>query len=191
MAKFRKPKIPNFDKVVGAFVDVATEVQVREVKKFAEDHREKFARRIMSQRFDSFKAAPLSPRTQQKKRRLGLPLLTMVATKTYVNSIAVHDLPYVSLDMSKKHAWTADAHTMVVGIDPALKAKEAESGKEREDVTLQDVARIHEYGAPRAHIPRREHWRPYYAVMREEAAKVRARIARLAIKEWKTKLAGT
>ncbi len=174
----RPPHIPSFDAIVGQFVESARSVVDREVSKFADTEHRDFVNAIKAQDFRSFKAFPLSWRTIQKKIRWRRGTKTMIATKTYINAIAVHREP------EKGRRWKL---RLVVGIDERLPSRDI-TGKLRPDVSLQRVARIQEYGAPRAGIPARPHWGPWLVSMTQRAKKVRTEIARLVVRDWKRRM---
>lgn len=171
----RKPHLPDFSKIATTVVASAEKSLHDTVKAFAVAEKDAFVERIRAQKFKDFKAFPLSASTQERKRRLGLPLLTMIATSTYLKAIDVHEQKKVSSTTTTQ---------IVVGIDPSLPSKDAETGRMRPEVPLADVARIHEYGAPKAKIPARRHWGPHFDDMVKRAKPVRKRVMEEVMAAW-------
>lgn len=188
----RKPHVPNFEQVTSAFMARAEDIVHREVRNFADRERDTFVNKIEQQRFDSFHAFPLSPRTILKKRRLRLSQRVMISTKQYVKAIKVYEEPIRQKDgIGPNGAPSTTGTRIIIGIHPNAKAKDEETGTLRWDTPLQFVAKIHEYGAPRANIPARPHWGPHLRLMHERAVRVRRQIAQLVAAEWQRTIAAT
>ncbi len=165
----------------------AEKVAKEQVHAFAETERRAFVQRIESQRFDSFTAFPLSWRTRLRKRRLRLSQKVMIATREYIRAIKIYEERIERKDGIGPNGKPSSSGTrVIVGIHPNKKARDPETNRLRWDVPLQFVAKIHEFGAPRAGIPARPHWWPHYLVMHANAGKVRQRIAQLVADRWKT-----
>jgi hypothetical protein len=171
----RKPHLPDFAKMTGKLVAEAKQAIHDGAKTFATTERDMFVDEIRKQDFKDFKAFPLSARTQAMKRRLGLPLLTMIATGTYLKGIQVHE---------QKKIEDRNVDQIVVGIDPELPSRDAETGQLRYDMPLADVARVQEYGSERAHIPARRHWGPHFDKMVKRAKPVRKQILDEIVQAW-------
>lgn len=197
MARYRKPPpptIPDFDAFSRLLVETATKVAKVEIQKFAEDERKLFVSDIRAQRFQSFTDLKLSDFTILKKMRYHAPLSTMIATGEYLKSIQV----FPGIMPQKGHVdfkpWKKPANTvfqLTIGIDQNQHARDLVTRRLRPDVLMQDVARIQEFGAPRARIPARPHWGPHFIALTKRAAKLRPSIARLVCKELRTKMQGT
>lgn len=143
----RKPRIPDFTRLVATparhFVD---SVRVG-VKDFTDKEAKIFREKILRQRFSSFRKHPLNPTYKSRKRRLGLSTRVMVATGHYVRSIKVYHFPGRNRDQ-----W-------IIGIHPNTRARDKYTGQVVHDLPLADVAIIQEFGSSKAGIPARPHWR--------------------------------
>lgn len=179
----RKAVIPDFAKLANRFTQFAEHLVTEKVATWADQERQAFVRRIKNQDFPAFRDVPLSWRTLSKKRALHLSLMTMISTGEYVNAINVYRQPLRTATTSRgkrKYSGTR----IVVGIHPNKRARDEATHELRHDVSLQMVARIHEYGAPRANIPARPHWGPHLLSMHSRARKFRRSLAQLVIREW-------
>lgn len=176
MFRFKKPHIPDFKKVVVVILkSFATRVEEK-VEAYAREHARRFQERIRRQDFKSFKAIPLSPVTIAKKKAAGVDLRTMIATKTYINSIGVHHKTYRK---ERRKVWR-------IGFNPRKLAVDYYGNKT--DITLEEVARIQEHGSHTANIPARPHWRPHALLMRREAEARRRRWKLQAIRDVKKEM---
>lgn len=175
-----KPQIPDFEKVVGAFLkDIQGKLE-ETTNNFMEDQLKEFRDRIRRQDFPSFHAEPLSPRYRAKKKRLGLPLSTMVATGTYLEALQL-------VKKAKRGGITA----YIIQIDPTVKARDLE-GNVREDITIAEVAFINEHGSQRLQNrpPARPHWAPFVVAFGMSAEKRRKYIANLVKAAWNKTVLG-
>lgn len=179
-----KHHIPDFNAITSEFVADALVIAEKEVKAYATTEKNGFVNRLRDQKFQAFGAIPLRPSTLAQKRRYRRSLKTMICTGTYIASIKVHE--------NSRNAMVKKVDKQfVIGIDPAVRAIDV-TGKVRRKVSLNDVARWNEFGAPRRlknHPPSRPHWDPYLFEMMPRAAKVRREIARLATAKFHANMA--
>jgi hypothetical protein len=164
MANYKKPSLPKFRAVARRLSEKANAHALARVGQFAEQETTAFKKRIKDQDFRDFHAIPLSPVTLAAKRRAGVDLRVMIATKTYVNSIQV---------FRRKHDNGRGARFRI-GFHPQKKARD--NYGHIVDILLSDVARIQEYGSRAAKIPARKHWRPHLHDMRPRARAFRVEL---------------
>ncbi len=162
-AKYRKPRIPDFKRVIRAFAG-ARNVAAEEIREFAEDQTVAFRRRIEAQDFPSFNATPLSPRYAKLKERLGLDPRVMIATGHYKNSLVVLERRNPDGSM-----------TYYIGHDRLARAVDKD-GTPIPGVTLNLIAAVHENGSSKMNVPARPHWKPHLEGMKQEAGDIRERI---------------
>lgn len=98
-------------------------------------------KRIRDQRFAH---VPLTKPYLQYKKRVGLDSRILIATGDYVNSIVARRRL-----INGELCWT-------VGVPDTI--------HQGSGLTYTQLARIHEFGSARAHIPARPHWRPVWAI---------------------------
>jgi hypothetical protein len=127
-----------------------------EMQRFAKREATLFKKEIKDQAFQSFKDHPLAPITLQRKLLHKLDLRTMIATGHYVASIGVF-----------REEGIGGLVTYRVGFSPLMHAKD-EDGR-FVPITLDELARIHEYGSATKKIPARPHWRPHLQDMQARA----------------------
>jgi len=186
-----KPSIPDFKDFARKLVVEATATSKTMIKKFAERERIVFAIDIRYQNFVAFAQFPLSWRTIAKKQRYHAPLVTMVATGEYIKSIQVFDGIVPQKGHVAVRPWKTPKdviYQLTIGISPNQFARDLASRRLRYDTLMQDVARIHEFGAPAANIPARPHWGPHFIGLSKRAVKLRSDIARLVCEAIRLKL---
>jgi len=188
-----KPHIPDFTAFANALKVEAIATAKVEIRKFADREAATFVTDIRLQHFAAFAQFPLSWRTLAHKRRYHAPLNTMVATGEYLRSIKVFDgiVPQKGHVAVKPWKTPKDVVAqLTIGIDPQQKVRDLATRKLRFDTLMQDIARIHEFGAPAANIPARPHWGPHFVGMSKRAVKLREQIARLVCDAIRLKMAG-
>lgn len=165
-----KARIPPFDEArVRAAAHAAVMAAQTELVVFARSEADIFRRRILAQRFPSFKAKPLSEATLAKKARFGRSLKVMVSTGTYADGIQA------IVRQNKKGGLS-----VFIGFPSRLRARDTATGRPRQGVSMASVARWQEMGAPRAHIPARPHWGPALAAMKRRSPAAKMRLMALA-----------
>ena len=159
----KKSSIPRFKgkKLAKAIATQSDEL----IHKFAIAEVTKFQAEIRRQKFTSFHAFPLAPRTVQYKDDNDLDPRVMIATKNYVESLRVERT--VESDHTAYH----------IGFDPGALAIDA-NGKSS-GITLNEVAYIQEHGSLAAHIPARPHWRVHLQELQKRAKVLRRRLTEL------------
>ena len=166
MARHKKPKVPDFGRVVRAFKD-AKAVLEEEVRDFADEQAEDFKARIEDQNFPAFNATPLSPRYAERKEKLGLDPRIMIATGHYYKAIRV---------FQRKNR--DGSITYYVGHDNRARARDHKG--DIIPIFLNTLAAVHEKGSSKMNIPPRPHWQPHYALMHSLAESrrdaIRARV---------------
>jgi len=177
MPRYQRPHIPDFNKLVQTVSTVANEVASTAVQSFAEQEREAFVRRIEQQDFQSFDAAPLTPRYAAWKAKKGLDPRIMIATGWYKGKIET---------FKRKNSKLST--TFHVGFKARTLARD-EKGQ-RVPFPLWKVARVHEKGSVKMHIPARPHWRPHLKTMAMHAAPVRTGIRLAVIKRLRKAMPG-
>lgn len=163
---YRKSQIPDFP-ACAKQVARAGNARLRSLlDQYAEHTRKDFVERIEDQRFASFRVimypesgTNLSPQWIERKTAKGADLRTMIATGHYIASIRV----FRKLDQKKL------AGIWRIGFDPREKARNLDG--ERQAITLNEVALIHEHG--NAQTPARRHWGPNANRLLREAPAVR------------------
>lgn len=159
----KKPHIPNFRRIVTVLAEVAVQETEAEVSSFADSSRVGFVNRVKRQGFEDFNAAPLNPEYRAAKIKAGLDPRVMIRTRHYLDSIQVFREHQSKYRMRFR-----------VGFDRLTMAQNSKGKKV--PYPLWKLARVHEYGSVKMHIPRRRHWKPYYDVMRGQAPGVRKRV---------------
>lgn len=165
MPAYRKPHIPDFRRLRRTLVAEANAVLERETKAFADAEVALFQQEIERQVFPSFEAHPLTPRYFARKRRQGLDERILIATGWYRDHIRVWR--HRSLTNRRERWWR-------IGFHPRVRARDAAG--HILPITLDRLARVHEFGSAINRIPARPHWRPHLRDMRVRARAVRARI---------------
>lgn len=163
-AKYKKPHIPPFHKLVIAAKERAGRVLEEEVKRFADEEQQAFVQRIDKQEFPSFDAQPLSPRYAAWKKKKGLDERVMIATGWYIENIKV---------WKRKESGTRRT-AFFVGFHKRVQARDHKG--RIVPVLLSTVARVHEHGSVKMNVPARPHWGPQYKEMVKRAVPVRERI---------------
>lgn len=164
-----KSQIPKFSEIMERVQAETKALADTTVKAFATAELKRFQADLRAQRFASFKAFPLSPRTLDIKKEKHLDLRTMIATKTYVSSMKV--MRKVLPD------GTIQYH---IGFEPHALARDYNN--KITDITLNEVAYIQEHGSKAAHIPARPHWRPHLRAMTNRATVLRTQILAATVK---------
>lgn len=170
---YKKSKIPDLVPVFRAARLAAREAFVSAMDAHAAETLAGFQTRISDQDFPSFRVilypdSPeenknLSPQWVRRKRAKGADERTMIASRTYVDSIRV----WRKLHRNRRGGlWR-------IGFHPQKRARNLD-GK-IVDILLNDVALIHEHG--NSQTPRRPHWGPHLATLRKQAPKARLVIA--------------
>lgn len=174
------PQIPDIDAIARRFLKNVEEILQVETKAFMEEQLKEFKARIVAQNFQSFHAEPLSPRYRARKRKLGLPLSTMIATSTYLKAIRL-------VNKAKANGTTA----YIIEVDPSVKAKDLK-GDIRPDITVAEIAMINEFGSQRLENrpPARPHWAPFVVVFDMEAESKRKSLRKKIQESWQKVLAG-
>lgn len=170
---WRAPKstIPKFSaSLVQAAARMAVVAAGVELVRFARAEADVFRRRILAQRFDSFKENPLAAPTLEKKRRYKRSLKVLVSTGAYARSIKA--LVYHT---------KGGGLTVRIGVPPAQRARDTRTGRPRAGVLMRTVAGYLEGGAPRAGIPARPHWAPGREALARRVPAERRLILRLAL----------
>jgi len=163
---YREPQIPNFGAIAQTVRTEATRAAESVVHDFAESERIKFQTRIRRQEFESFDAFPLTPRWYQKKKAAGADLRVMIATRHYLEEIKV---------ITERNSNVSV--TVYVGFDEMDRTRDLEGNIV--PYPLYKIARVHEHGSVKMHVPARSHWRPFYEEMHERSGEVRERIRRV------------
>jgi hypothetical protein len=165
---YRKSHIPDFRRLRRVLTAEANAVLERETEAFAEAEATRFRRDIERQVFRSFREHPLTPAYFARKRRAGLDERILIATGWYTDHIRVwrHRSPSGN---TRERYWR-------VGFHPTVLARDAKG--RRVPITLDRLARVHEFGSAIHRIPARPHWNVHLRAMRERAHDVRARIRR-------------
>lgn len=144
---------------------------------FAEEQAKEFRRRLLAGADAWFGVKPLKWSTVKSKKAWGLssPTKPLVATGTYANSIMARRVP------------TNDRNVVryVVGVDPNVRPLTYSRKPRTDDTTLEDIARIHEYGAPEVGIPARPHWIFFRNYVMPRAAQLRARLPQAIVAAWR------
>ncbi len=170
--KYRRGHFPRFDEATATLAakDVAVSVAVL-VRRFADKERRIFQRKIESQRFPSFKEEPLAASTLEKKRRYGRSLRVLMATKQYVDSVAVQE------------RLRGRSRQFFIGQPPGKPALDIRTGHQRRGVTLQQLALWHERGTkhPWAPSPARPHWAVQQEAMAKRTRAIREEARRMAL----------
>ena len=172
--KYRKPQVPDFGRIRRAFKS-AVQIANEEVESFAEEQRDDFQQRIEQQDFPSFDAAPLSVAYANRKLRLGLDSRVMIATEYYKDAIKV---------FSRKNR--DGSVTYYVGFHKRELARDHKG--ERVQITLVQLAWVHEKGSIKMDVPARPHWSPHLALMHARAGERRDLIRKRVRKHVKKKL---
>ncbi len=163
MSRSRKPHIPNFSRVAAVLSQTAVRVAEQEIEAFAEEERDRFVEEVEEQRFPDFDASPLSPKYRARKIKLGLDPRVMIRTHDYLDQIQVF-----------RRQNRGRRVTFHVGFEKRAQVKD-DKGKPT-PFLLWKLARVHEKGSAKMHIPPRRHWRPHYEAMRGRAPRVRSRV---------------
>jgi hypothetical protein len=168
---YRKSKIPD-PSVFRVAADASREAFVGAMDVYAQSVADGFRERIADQDFPRFRVIlypesdeenkNLSPQWVKRKRRKDADTRTMIATRTYVDSIRVWRK---LLPRRRGGLWR-------VGFHRQKRARNLDG--EVVDILLNDVALIHEHG--NAQTPRRPHWGPHLATLKAQAPKARAAI---------------
>ena len=176
-----KPQIPDFAALTRTFLNQVDAMLQEQTKSFREDQLDEFKKRIEDQGFQSFHAEPLSPRWRAAKRKAGLPLSTMIATRTYLEAIQL---------VSK--ATAAGITSYVIQVDPTVHARDLK-GEVRNDITVAEVAFINEHGSQRLENspPARPHWAPFVVAFGESVKEKKAEIAQEVTALWNKVLLDT
>jgi hypothetical protein len=170
---YKKSKLPDLAPVFRAVVPAAREALVDAMDVYAQEVVNGFRTRIAEQDFPSFREirypdSPeenknLSPLWVRRKRAKDADERTMIATRTYVDSIRV----WRRLHRNRRGGlWR-------VGFHPLKRARDLNG--HIVDITLDTLARIHEHGTPLN--ARRPHWHPHLLLLRQQAPKARKMIA--------------
>lgn len=162
--KPKKSSIPSFKHAAALMVKVGHEIAEVEMAAFAEAEKNRFQQRIRRQNFPAFHQIPLSKLRLDQKAALGLDLRVMIATSHYVNSIKVRRRRFLN--------GTVQYH---IGFHPSTRARNPDGSLA--PITLEEVARVQEYGSHAANVPPRPHWRPHLQEMAGRAMVVHRRIA--------------
>ena len=133
----------------------------------AEVVRDDLKKRIENQEFRSFREKPLTEKYRVYKAYHGLDDRVMIATGTYVDSI---DVIQVNPD------------TFKIGFEPDMYAVRAD-GEVNQDLPLEVLARIQEFGSITANIPARPHWRPTFRRISDRSKRIAQNIGKLLVKD--------
>lgn len=163
--QYRKPSLPDFRRLRRTLAAEATAVLERETRAFADREVALFRQEIERQVFPSFAQHPLTPAYFARKRRAGLDERILIATGWYTDHLRVWR--HRSLVNRRERWWR-------IGFHPTVLARDAKG--RRVPITLDRLARVHEFGSAIHRIPARPHWRPHLRAMRVRAREVRARI---------------
>lgn len=158
----KKSHIPSFRKATASLRAAYATADAR-VRAFVNEEADDFKDRIERQDFTSFVQIPLAPATIERKKLLKLDLRTMIATKTYIRGIKVFRTARPGVVRYK------------IGFAPNARARDADGNVI--DLTLNELAMIHEHGAVNGNIPARPHWAPHLQDMRERATILAEEIA--------------
>lgn len=173
MPTYRLPQIPNFRRITRQFAEIALATIEREAEAFAYVEVERFKRDIERQVFPAFRQHPLTEGYIRRKRYAGADRRVMLATHWYKDHIRVWRW--------RPRTGTSRATGWRIGFHHTVRARDL-WGRIR-DITLNRLARVHEYGTDDQRIPPRPHWRPHLAAMRGRAMTVRHRIRRQIVVE--------
>lgn len=126
------------------------EVGIKEARSILSKELEKLADEIkLALLRQTLDLAPLSPKYLAWKKRKGLDHRILIATGHYVSSIKVK---------RKNNQWEVGVPD---GFHPTA------------GMTYEKLARIHEYGSKKMHIPARPHWRPTIAKFQARSQGIR------------------
>jgi hypothetical protein len=151
MAKPKPPEFPDIDELLHGIALIAEGVAKRHLKRFADTTAFKFKSMIEGQKFESFKENPLSAGWAIYKASHGLDPRVMIATKNYIESIAV-------FKTDKGFRIGFKEGQMVEAPDGSAK-----------DISMEQLAQIQEAQRP--------HWTPFGEIMEGDAKKVAEDIA--------------
>lgn len=172
MPKLKPAHIPDFKAYAKKVQTIAKTIAWQRVQGFAEDELEAFRRRIAVQDFEDFQViyypesgTNLSPEWLRRKEEANADPRTMIATYHYLNSMGIYT-----------HKNRQGLGTIRVGFHPRTLARDLKG--HTVDITLNQMAKVHEFGSVTAGVPKRSHWRPHLADMRERATPLRSQIAR-------------
>lgn len=160
--KIKKQEV-NYRRFGNVFKKSVLQVMANEVDEVSQAYVDQLKALILGQKYSW---RPLTPRYAEYKRRAKLDPRILIATGEYVNSIAIQRRTrdrgklrvYVGVPYNRKHS----------------------SG-----LPFKVLARVHEFGSRKAHVPARPHWRPAKAWLMKEIPRIRERIARQAKKDLK------
>lgn len=170
--KPQAPQIPDARKLFKRAREVITETVVDEMELWADDIREEFVERIEAQAFASFQVVlypdngtNLSPEWLARKEAAGADERTMIATRTYIDGIAV----FKTYDRKQKK-WVVR-----VGFHPLAKPRDLKGRLVNIEIPgtgitgLTALGIVHELGSIKANIPARPHWRPHLTKVKGES----------------------
>jgi hypothetical protein len=170
-SKPQKSHIPDFRQRAAVFRQVAFDVAWDKALDFAHEQRDFFVNRILAQDFDSFRVilypesgTNLSPKWLARKRAAGADPRTMLATHHYIANIKVFQ------------TIGPNGGQIRVGFQPGERARTLDN-REKE-ITLERLARVHEYGSAHIKLPARPHWQPHLNYMKSVASRVRQEIVK-------------
>lgn len=179
MPRAPKSSIPDFSVFAERFTAHALRVAEKALREFAEEQAAAathFQQLLLSGAEATLGVKPLAWSTIKRKSAYHLrnPAHPLVATGTYAHAIRVNKVT------------TNDRNVVrfVIGLDPAVKPRHYDGSLRTDGTTLEDIARIHEYGAPKAGIPARPHWAQFNARLRPMAAKLREKLPDLVMSTW-------
>lgn len=173
----RPPKVPDLNEFGQRFEAHALSVASAEIQRFAQSQVDEFKRVIYQDVTRAFGGPPLASSTVAAKEShdLAYPNVPLVATQNYVRSLQVINIA------------TYDRNRVRFVISHPLDAVTRwYDNSPRPDVSLQFVARIHEYGCPAANIPARPHWNPFFTQhLLPSATQLSGKIASLVVATWR------
>lgn len=164
--------IPDFAAIARRLRETANDALFDNVKKYAEDERDRFVHKIEMQVFPSFReifypesGTNLSPGWLARKERKGADERTMIATTWYKTNIKV---------WVRKGRRKQEKTIVRIGFHERTLARDLDH--HITDVPLNLVAIYNELGSLDGTLPARPHWRPHYDVMRSQAGRTRKMI---------------
>jgi hypothetical protein len=164
MPTYRPPHIPNFRRITRQFAEIAIAQVDEAVEEFAHEEVDLFVREIAQQVFPSFRQHPLTEAYARRKRYAGADRRVLMATHWYVDHIRVWRWRPPGTSPRRASGWR-------IGFHPTVRARDLWG--RITDITLNKLARVHEYGSRDQRVPARPHWRPHLTAMQGRAATLR------------------